>query len=455
MGSSHPDRSEAPLPGPIRGFDFPPVSASKLDNGLDLRIVRLSRFPVVTAALILDAGEWVVDPGQAGVAVLTGDALEGGTARRSGAELAEALEDIGAGLGIGTGWDATTVTVSCLAERLEEALSLVAEVVLEPTFPGEEFGRVRDQRLAAIRQRAMNPSTLAGDQAVRFIHAEGVPYARPLAGTEASVTPLGVEEAKAFVGERYRPSGSGLVVAGDVEDGEIEAIAERYFASWTGGLEPSTSVDVTPRTSERRVEIVHRPGAVQSEIRMGHVGVAKTSPDYFALLLYNTILGGSFTSRLNLNLREEHGYTYGVRSQFRFRRSPGPFGISTAVETAVTADAVREALAEVEALRDEGPSEEEVEAARDYIVGVFPLRLETTGQLASRVAELIIYGLPDDYHASYRDRLRAVSMEETLEAGRKHVRPEEMSIIVVGDADEIRGGLEALNLGPVEVHEAD
>lgn len=447
------DRSEAPVPGPIRGFDFPPVAASRMASGLDLRVVRAARFPIVTAMLILDAGEWAVDPIQAGLAVLAGDALEGGTARHSAAELAEALEGIGAGVGVTTGWDATTVTVSCLAERLGEALALMAEVVLEPTFPAEEFDRVRDQRLAAIQQRAMNPSTVAGDHAARSIHADGVPFGRPVAGTEETIGPLSEDDARVWLGKRYRPGGAGLVVVGDVDGREIETLAESCFGAWSGTVEPSDPVMVTPRHEHRRIEIVHRRGAVQSEIRMGHVGVSKSTPDYFSLLVYNTILGGSFTSRLNLNLREKHGFTYGVRSQFRFCRNAGPFGISTAVETAVTADAVREAMSELETLGNDGPSADEVDAARDYIVGIFPLRLETTSQLAFRVGELIIYGLPDDYHATYRDRLRAVTLEETAEAGRKHVRPEEMSIVVVGDADEIRAPLEELDLGPVEVLE--
>lgn len=447
------DRSDAPVPGPIRGFDFPPVAESRMANGLDLRIVRAARFPIVTAMLFLDAGEWAVDPTKAGLAVLAGDALEGGTARHSAAELAKALEGIGAGLGVTTGWDATTVTVSCLAERLGEALALMAEVVLEPTFPAEEFDRVRDQRLATIQQRAMNPSTVAGDHAARFIHADGVPFGRPVAGTEETIGSLSGDDARSWLGERYCSGGAGLAVVGDVDGGEIETLVEGCFGAWNGTVEPVDPVAVTPRHEHRRVEIVHRPGAVQSEIRMGHIGVSKATPDYFPLLVYNTILGGSFTSRLNLNLREKHGFTYGVRSQFRFRRNAGPFGISTAVETAVTADAVREAMSEVETLGKEGPSAEEVDAARDYIVGIFPLRLETTGQLASRVGELIIYGLPADYHATYRDRLRAVTQEETAEAGRKHVRPEHMSIVVVGDADEIRAPLEALELGPVEIHE--
>ena len=447
------DRSEAPVPGPIRRFDFPRVTESRMANGLDLRIVRAARFPIVTAMLILDAGEWAVDSTQAGLAVLAGDALEGGTARRSATELAEALEGIGAGLGVTTGWDATTVAVSCLAERLGEALALMAEVVLEPTFPAEEFDRVRDQRLAAIQQRAMNPSTVAGDHAARFIHADGVPFGRPVAGTEETIEPLSGDDARSWLGERYCPGGSGLVIVGDIDGGELETLVEGCFGAWSGTVEPSDPVAVTPRHERRSVEIVHRPGAVQSEIRMGHVGVSKVTPDYFSLLVYNTILGGSFTSRLNLNLREKHGFTYGVRSHFGFRRNAGPFGISMAVETAVTADAVREAMFEVETLVNDGASADEVDAARDYIVGIFPLRLETTSQLASRVGELIIYGLPDDYHATYRDRLRAVTQKETTEAGRRHVRPEEMSIVVVGDADEIRAPLEALELGPVEVHE--
>ena len=451
---SHTTRSDVPVPGAIRRFDFPNVQTDRLHNGLEIRSVQAQRLPIVTASLVLDAGEASLSEDRAGLAVLTGDSLEGGTASRSGAELAEALESIGAGLSVGTGWDATTISLSCLPERLEEALGVLAEVVLHPSFPAAEVDRVRGQRLAAIQQRKMDPASIASDAARRLTYAEGIPHGRSLSGEAESVKLFGPEAAAGFVAARYRPGGAGLVLVGDVDQGEAKALAERCFGEWSGAAPERRVHEAEPRSRERRVVIVDRPEAVQSEIRIGHVGQSRSTPDYFPLLVFNTILGGAFTSRLNLNLREQHGFTYGVRSSFRFHRDAGPWTISTAVGTEVTADAVREAVGEVEGLLSDGPTEEEVEASRDYMAGVFPLRLETTGQIASHIAELIIYDLPDDYHATYRDRIREVTRDQALEAARRCIRPDEITVVVGGDAKIVRGPLEELGLGPVEVEEA-
>ena len=451
---THIERSIAPAAGAIRSFDFPPVQTDRIANGLEMRAVHTHRLPIVTVRLVLDAGETTLTQDRAGQAVLTGDSLEGGTAGRTGSELAEALESIGAGLSVGTGWDATTISLSCLADRLDEAMSILAEVVLSPGFPSDEVDRVRGQRLAAIQQRRMDPASIATDAARRLTYADGIPYGRPLGGTVESVTPFGPETAAGYVDARYRPAGAGLVVVGDVDQDETKLLAQRCFGDWQGDAPPRGGFQPEPRARERRVVIVDRPDAVQSEIRIGHVGQPRSSPDYFPLMVFNTVLGGAFTSRLNLNLRERHGFTYGVRSGFAFRRGAGPWSISTAVGTDVTADAVREAVGEVVGLLSDGPTDEEVEASRDYMAGVFPLQLETTGQIASRISELLIYDLPDDYHATYRDRIRAVTREQALDAARRCIRPDEITVVVGGDAKAVRGPLEELGLGPVEVEEA-
>ena len=448
---SAPSRSLVPPAGTVRSFDFPSVQAEALDNGLRIRSVQVGRLPVVTAIVVLDAGEGLLDDGQAGLAVLTGDCLEGGTSERTGVELAEALEAIGAGLSIGTGWDSTTVALSCMADRLDDALSLLAEVLIQPSFPDDEGERLRDQRLAAIRQREMDPGGIATTASRRLTYAEGVPYGRPLSGTVESVGPFSPDAAAGFVVARYRPKGSGLVVVGDVDAGQVRSLVETHFGEWTGGTELPPEIDYAPRTRERGIVVVDRTDAVQSEIRIGHVGQTRSTQHYFPLRIVNTVLGGAFTSRLNLNLREVHGFTYGVRSRFLVRRGAGPWCVSTAVGTDVTADAVHEAVTEITTLVAEGPTEEEVGSARDYLAGVFPLRLETTGQIAARIAELLIYDLPDDYYADYRDRLRSVTLEEAHEAARRCIHPDEMTVVVGGDAKEIQGHLEELGWGPVTV----
>lgn len=451
-GAASP-RTDPPGPGSIRPFHFPEVSARELESGIPLRLARLSRLPVVHVTCVLPAGESGLGEDRAGLAVLAGRALEGGTEGHGGEELAEALEGIGADLSVNTGWDSTTVSVSCLADRLETAIPLLAEVLREPAFPEEEVARVRSQQVASLERRRKEPPKIAADAIARAIFRDGVPFARPLMGFEDTVRGFGPDDLRAFVANAYGPRDGGVVVVGDVEPSEIRALLGEVFGSWGGEGRGWPDVEVAPRTRERRVVVVHRPGSVQSEIRLGHVGIERGSEDYFPLLVLNSLLGGTFTSRLNQTLREEKGYTYGVRSRFAARRAPGPFTVGTAVETDVTADAVATALEEIEALVRDGPEAGEVEAARDYIAGVFPLRFETTGQLAARLAELRVYGLPDDWHARYRDRVRAVELEAVREAGRRAIRPDELAVVVVGDAERVAGPLEALDLGPVTVEE--
>jgi zinc protease len=436
----------------VRPFDFPAVRSDALSSGLALRVARLPRLPVVATALVIPAAESALDGERAGHAVLTGDALEGGTLERSGSELAEALEGIGAALHVAVGWDSTAVSLTCLADRWEDAVALLAEVVLQPAFPEEEVARVREQQLARLRQRAMDPGSMANDRAAELIHAPGIPYGRPAVGDLASVARFDAAAATALTAAHYRPRGGGLVVAGDVDPSRVADVVGRAFAGWEGTPPGGRDFDVRARFPGATVHVIDRPEAVQSEIRVGHPGVAMGHPDFHALVVVNSILGGTFTSRLNLNLRERHGYTYGVRTSFAFRRSPGPFSASTAVATDVTAPAVREIMAEVSRMAEEGPTEAEVEASRDYLAGIFPLRLETTGQVASRIAELLVYDLPDDHHARYRERIRSVTRADAAEAARRHIRPSEATVVVVGAASEVVDPLEALGIGPLTVH---
>ena len=448
------NRARAPEPGPVQPFDPPAVRSESLSNGLALRLAPRPRLPVAAVALVLDVGETVVPRERAGLAGLTARCLEGGTARRDGAELAEALEGLGTELRIRTGWDGTTLSLTCLAHRLPEAFQLLAEVVQEPSFPDGEVERAIQEKRAALRQRRMDPSSMAADAFLPLLYSSGSPYSRPLAGSDETLDELQLHEVAEFAHRRFGPKGGGVVVAGDVDAGEVEELTQRHFGNWDGGEPSNGEVEAEPAVSHRRVVVLHRPGAVQSEIRIGHVGVARSTPDYHALRVGNAILGGAFTSRLNLNLRERHGFTYGVRSRFAFRRGPGPFSVSTAVSTDVTADAVREAVTEIEGLIRDGPTGEEVEQAKDYVVGVFPLRFETSGQVAARAAELLIHRLPDDEHVLFRDRIRDLTREEVAEALARRIQPAALQVLVVGDAEEVRGPLEALDQGPVEVQEA-
>lgn len=445
------DRTAPPSSRALRDFSFPHVDRLPVSNGLDLRVGRMNRLPMVSMSLFMRAGESALGLDAAGLAVLTADALEGGTSRRSGSEMAEALEGIGARVSASAGWEGTTLGLSCLAERLPEAMAIIAETVLEPAFPEDEVERARDQQLAQIRQRAMDPGALASDSARERYFASHVPYARAVDGTEASVAAVTRGAMHGYVDANYRPERGGMIVVGDVEPTEVLAMVEEHFSSWTGAPASTPDFTVEAASTERRVFVINRPGAVQSEIRVGHVGAARSIPDYYPLAMANMVFGGMFTSRLNLNLRERNGFTYGVRSRFTFRSQAGPFQVGTAVGTEVTAAAVREIVGEMEAMAASGPSEEELSAARDYAAGVFGLQLETAGQVANRISQLLLFGLPDDHFDRYRDAVRGVTREEAAESAARHMRPHEAQIIVAGDAELVAPELEALGLASVEV----
>lgn len=445
------DRTATPVSGALRDFDFPSVDRRSLANGMDLRVAKMNRLPMVSLSLFIRASEAALTDGNAGLAVLAADALEGGTKRRNGSELAEALEQIGARVSAGAGWEGTSIGLSCLADRLPKAFAILAETVLQPDFPEDEVARARAQHLASLRQRTMDPASLASDAARERYFDASVPYARSVDGSEATISGVSRGDLRGFVDASYRPELGGLVAVGDVETSEVEAMVLDHFGDWSGAPASLADFEVQPVTRERRVCIVHRPGSVQSEIRVGHVGAERATPDYYPLSIANMVLGGMFTSRLNLNLREENGFTYGVRSRYAFRSAAGPFQVATAVGNDVTAPAIREIMAELTGMAEGGPSDDEVAAARDYAAGIFGLQLETAEQVATRVGHLVVYGLADDHFDRYRENVRGVTTEEAADAAARHMRPHEAQIVVVGDADVIGPAIEGLDLAPVEV----
>lgn len=444
-------RSTPPDPAPIRPFHLPEVEGDNLENGLRVRSMRRAEVPLVSGSLVLDAGETRVPHDRAGVAVLTGDSLLGGMERLTGAELSEALERLGVEVRVSTGWDSTSISFTCVAERLDPVLELLSELVRTASFPEAEVERVRRQRLAAIRQRKMEPARIADDALDRVLFPADHPYSRPLSGREESVEGLARDHAMAFEEARYRPDRAGFVLVGDLRAERVLELARVHFGGWEGRAAPGPELSPVPPPRERPVFLAHRADAVQSEIRIGLPAPARGTDEDPALEVGNAILGGAFTSRLNLNLRERHGFTYGVRSRFAQRRVGGTFEISTAVQTEVTARALDEAMREFEGFVAEGPTEEEVAQARDYLAGIFPLRMETSAQLAGRLAELLIFGLPEDHHHRYRERIRGVTVDGVRAAMGRHVDPARAAVVIAGDADRLAPELEGLELGPIEV----
>ena len=449
------DRTLEPQPGAIRPFHFPATSRSVLGNGLTTLVAARNALPVVTLRLTVAAGATTEAGGEEGLATLAASALEGGTRRLSGEALAWELERLGLQLETWATWDALHLSCTAVGEQLPAALALLAEVARAPAFPDGEVTRMRGEHLAELLQRQVEPRALADDMASRFLFSEASPYARPLLGRRTALEQLDGRRIRDFHERGFTPGASALILAGDVDPDTAVALIEKSFGDWTGAVPQSPDVPAEPRLRDLNLQLVDRPGAVQSELRIGHVGVARSHPDYFSLLVMNAILGGAFTSRLNLCLRERHGFTYGVRSAFAFRRAPGPFIIQTAVGTEVTVHAIQETLRELEQLLNDGPTDAEVSSARDYLAGIFPLELQTTEQLAGKLAELVVHDLPDDYFEHYRARILAVTAGDVLRVARDHVRPAELTIVVVGEADALEPELAAAGLAPVVRHAAE
>jgi zinc protease len=445
----------APLPDAPLPFTFPSVSRTALAGGLSVLTSRLGKLPIVAVRVVLRGGA-AADPQQAeGLARLTAAALDTGTDRQDGPTLAWELERIGIELDISAQWDAIVMQASVPAERLDPALELLSAIAQRASFPPDDVERVRAEQLAEILQRRAEPRALADDAAARFIFAEGSRYARPLIGTREAIERLDRADVTAFHRNFFVPSSAAVVLAGAIDEERARELVLAHFGRWAGADAQPPSLLVAPRSAECRIEVVDRPAAVQSEIRAGHMGVSRSHPDVVPLLVMNTILGGAFTSRLNLNLRERHGFTYGVRSGFGFRRKGGSFVIATAVGTEVTHAAVQEIAGEVRRMHEHGATEEEVIDARDYMTGVMPLELQTAEQVADQLVLLFVHDLPEDWHRRHRQEIAAVPAAEVARAAAAHLRPGSLVLTVVGPAATIADPLAALGLGSVQVHEVD
>ena len=443
-----------PKPGPVRSYRFPQFTDEKLASGIRLVTAPVEKLPVVTVLVVVDAGSANDPPGKEGVAALTAATLLEGTSQLSGSELAETFERLGTSVDSGADWDSAFAKITMLSERLDDAVSLLGQVLSEPSFPDREVERLKAERLAEILQLETEPRGLADEKFSEFLYAAESRYSKPDEGSGESVSALSRADVEQFYRARYRTESTTVIIAGDVSLENVRALVEKAFSGWVSGATLDQQLTATARTSLKSVHIIDKQNAPQSELRVGHVGLPRKNPDFFPTLVMNAVLGGLFGSRINLNLREARGYTYGASSYYDWRRGPGPFVVSTAVQSEVTAPALREIFLELERMRRDLISEDELSLARDYLDGVFPIRYETTAAIASALASLVIYGLPADYYDTYRNRVRSVSVEDVLQAARAHLHPSELQTVVVGDAKVIRDSLAKLQIGDVKVHEA-
>ena len=450
-GQQAPDRTAAPKPGPLPALKPPAIQKRALSNGLPVWIVELHKVPVVQVSLVVKAGSATDARGKFGAASLTAEMLDEGAGTRGALEIADAVDYVGAGLSTGSSFDVSTVGLHVPAARLGDALPVMADVAMRPTFPDKELQRVREELLASLVQSEDDPETLIQVAFPRLVYGPAHRYGTLDIGTAAALKGFTVEDLRQFHAAHYLPSRSVLIVAGDVTPDRVIPLLESAFGGWKGpGVGTSGALPEAPQMKTRQVYLIDKPGAAQSQIRIGWIGVPRSTPDFFALRVLNTVLGGAFTSRLNTNLREKHGYAYGASSTFDMRAAAGPFYAAAGVQTDKTSEALREFFNELTAIRTLLPADE-LEKAKNYLALLLPRNFETSSNLASSLSQMFIYNLPDDYFATYTDRIRAVTSAEVQRIAQKYIQPDRFAVVVIGDRKIIEPAIRALNLGPIRV----
>jgi zinc protease len=449
LAAQQVDRTRPPTLPPPPALRVPSVETGTLPNGLELAVVEMHEVPVVDVTLLVRAGSERDPADLPGLATFTANMLDEGAGRRSALDIADEAAYLGARLRTGAGYDAATVSLHVPKRHLAPALDLMADVALRPTFPDSEIARQRDLRRTQILQQQDQPVVMANLAFAAILYGQDHPYGRPLNGTEASTAALTREAVTTFYRTFYRPNAARILVVGDVTLAEARRLVAERFGAWSRAGLPAPPHSVAPASGPRTIYLVDKPGAAQSVFRIGEVAADRATPDYFALEVLNTILGGSFTSRLNQNLRETHGYTYGAGSQFDMRRMAGPFVAVSSVVTAKTDSALIEFMRELRRIRDEAVPQAELGKAKAYLTLGLPGEFETTAGTANRIDELLLYDLPLDYYASYVPRINAVTAADVHRVARQYLDPEHLAIVVVGDRSQIASGLEALHEGPI------
>ncbi len=449
---SHPlPFPERPSPGPPRPYRFPASELRPLPLGARVRVASIDRVPLITLVVVCrSAGASGEHPGHEGIAALTASMLLEGTTTRSGQALTDAFEALGASVWASADWDAATIGVTTPTRHAESALALLAEMLREPAFRAPDLARLQAEHAADRLQAMAEPRVLAELASQWCLYAPTSRYRRPLSGTTATIGGLQPEDLRAFWSTNYTPATMTIVVAGQVDVETAERLARPIVAGWDTSAPAQSDEGATPRFAAPRIHLIDRPDAPQSELRLTRIGVPRGHPDFFALTLMNAVFGGLFSSRINLNLRERNGYTYGATAGFDWRRGAGPWSASTAVGTDVTLPAIRELLAETARMRAGTCTDAERALATSYLTGVFPLRFETTQAVASALASHAIFELPADYFDTYRDALQAVTLADIDRAASQHLEPTGLQLIVVGDAARLREGLHELGIGPVD-----
>lgn len=446
--AQQPDRSKPPELGPPPSLTLPAIQHLKLSNGLKVVLMEKHQVPLVQVNLLVNAGTAMDPAGQRGLASMTAAMMQEGAGNRDALAFADAVDFLGANISVNAGMHTTTVSLFTPLSKLDSALALFADAALRPKFPAEELERNRIERLTTLLQWHDEPRVVGSTLFNNVLFGKDHPYGPPTMGNETAIRAFSVADLKRFHSTYFHPNNATLIVVGDVTAKTILPKLNALFGKWKAGKVESKTWPTAKQVEARKLYLVDKPGAAQSVIRIGRIGVARTTEDYYPIVVMNTILGGSFTSRLNNNLREEHGYAYGAGSRFNFLPLPGSFLASSDVQTDVTDKALTEFMKELTNISN--ISDDELTRAKNYVALSYPSDFQSVGEIAGRLGDLVIYNLPDTYFNNYTNNILAVTKDDVVRVAKKYVDPEKIAIVVVGDMSKVESGIRALNLGPIE-----
>jgi zinc protease len=450
-----PDRSHPPRPGPPAALRLPTIQKQRLSNGLPVWIVEMHKVPVAQINLAVFSGTANDPPGRFGVASLAAALLEEGAGSRSALEIADAVDYLGADLAATSTTDSSAVRLHVPVARLADALPIMADVALRPSFPKDELERQRQERLTSLLQGRDDPPTISSVAFSRILYGKAHRYGTPQFGTAETIKTFTTDDLRAFYKSAFRPENATLLAVGDVTADKVMPLFEKNFGAWkASGAAAAEKLPAVEQPAARQIYLIDKPGSPQSQIRIGWIGVPRSTPDFFPIQVLNTILGGSFSSRLNMNLREQHGYTYGASSTFDMRGSAGPFFAAAGVQTDKTSEALKEFFNELDAILTPVPADE-LARAKNYVALRFPGAFETTGDISRRLEDALVYHLPDDYFSKYVQNIQAVTAADVQRVAQKYIQPGKLAVVVVGDQKLVEPGIRALNLGPIKMMTVD
>jgi predicted Zn-dependent peptidase len=443
-----PDRSGPPELGPPPSLELPPLQELRLSNGLRVMLMEKHDVPLVQLNVLVMVGSAYDSRDKVGLASLTADMMDEGAGGRDALEFADAIEFLGASIRSTAGTHTSRIALHTPLAKFNEALPLVADVLLRPIFPEDELERKRISRLTSLLQGHDEPNAVAAVLFNEALYGDRHPYGFSPLSNESSIRSYTVDDLREFHGSYFRPNNAVLILVGDITADVVMPELESAFGEWQPGEVPTQSWPSVGQVDRREVLLVDKPGAPQSVIRIGRIGVDRFTDDYYALQVMNTILGGAFTSRLNQNLREDKGYTYGAFSSFSFRKMAGPFTASAQVQSDATDESLSEFMRELNGILEPVPAEE-LNRAKNYLALQYPGGFQSVSRIASNLEQLAVYDLPPEYFNNYVERVLAVTQEDVQRVARQYLDPERIKIIVVGDRESIEADVRALDLGRV------